>query len=252
MIVDMDIYNMDVRTFMNELYYASNHDVNGLCVNGMDWLGHTRDTFATVDADGGWLHYGHNPLVNESEYIYNNDHAMNERTFVPNEELHRFENVKSCFGGIIAYKNEQNLFFDSQCKYTLTRDVFWTDYNNSIHSNLTNGNEFAFKYTYDYWLEHRHHNEYSEESMSELQLFRDEYVEILQIESNRIKDRSKFPHDGDICEHIPFHYCLIDHGLKLAISSRAKLYYDELYPIRRRQNDDKWTKYFENRPKFTL
>lgn len=50
--VDLDIYNIDVRTFMNEVYYSGN-TVDGLCIDGIDWMGYTRDTFATVNANGG-------------------------------------------------------------------------------------------------------------------------------------------------------------------------------------------------------
>merc|ERR1712003_560859 len=127
MIVDMDIFNIDVRTFMNELYYSANYNVNGVCVNGIDWLGYTRDTFATVDVNGNWLHYGQSD--GDSDYVYKNRDALRKRWQIPNEERNRFESVKSCFGGIVAYKN-LDVLVESECKYTLTRDIFWTEYGN--------------------------------------------------------------------------------------------------------------------------
>ena len=170
-------------------------------------------------------------------------------------EHHRFEEVKSCFGGVMLYKNDDTRLLggpdeEPQCRYTLTRDIFWTQYNNSL--NLTNASLMAttsFAYSYEWWLKERHHNEYSEQSKLELSLFLRQYVELLQVFDKFVVNRELIPKDGDICEHIPFHYCLWDKGWKFAISSRAKLYYDKFYPINR--NDTNWPHYIENRAQFT-
>ena len=232
----------------------------------------------------GWLHYGHDALVNNTQYVYNNEHAMQQRTMVPNHELNRYEEVKSCFGGVMVYRNEDDRFLDQQCRYTLTRDVFFTEYNNteqqqddngtmtegegsgsvehdgSAESENVDGISMAiesveererpqFNYSYDWWLNERWHNEYSEQSKLEMKLFVKQYIELLQVFEVTVKNKELIPKDGDICEHIPFHYCLWDKGFKFAISTRAKLYYDQFYPIDR--NDTNWAKYFETRPKFT-
>ena len=255
MVVDMDIFNIDIRTFVNELYFLPDDLNGGLCVDGIDWLGYTRDTFATVKANGGWLHYGHDPEANDTEYVYQNSYALKQRTKIPNEN-NRYHKVKSCFGGIIAYNNIKNQLYDSDCKYTLTRDIFWTTYNNSLNEYFDEEEEKLrkkpFIYNHSYWVNHRHHNKYTEQSKYELQLFRQQYIEILQIENIRLKEaREYYPKDGDICEHIPYHYCLNDYGLKFAISSRAKLYYDELYPPQEAHFRSNWENYLQNRPKFT-
>eukprot|EP00485_Elphidium_margaritaceum_P001561 CAMPEP_0202687632 /NCGR_PEP_ID=MMETSP1385-20130828/3294_1 /ASSEMBLY_ACC=CAM_ASM_000861 /TAXON_ID=933848 /ORGANISM="Elphidium margaritaceum" /LENGTH=762 /DNA_ID=CAMNT_0049342459 /DNA_START=412 /DNA_END=2700 /DNA_ORIENTATION=+ len=254
MVVDLDIYNIDVRTLMHELWYTSD-DVEALCVDGMDWAGYTRDTFATVNMNGAWLHYGHDASVNRTHhYVYDNTHALEQRTKIPHQEW-RFERVKSCFGGVIVYNNQDNRLFDSECRYTLTRDIFWTSFENELPAGFDDQAERQknqFEYDYTYWLHNRHHNTYSDNSKYELNEFRKQYIEILQQEDTRIigKNRPNYPKDGDICEHIPFHYCLNDHGYNFAISSRAKLYYDQNYPA----GDDtcQWPSYFEQRPKFTM
>merc|ERR1712228_880285 len=237
LMIDMDVYSIDVRTLMNELFYVDD-DIDGICIDGIDWMGYTRDTFATVKTNGGWLHYGHDALVNDTRYIYNNQHAMQQRTKFPNHEENRYEKVKSCFGGIAIYKNFENALLKQACRYTLTRDIFFTNYNNSDSN-----------YSYDYWLHNRHHNEYSEQSKVEIKQFVKQYIELLQVFDKQIENRNLIPNDGDICEHIPFHYCLWEKGFRFAISSRAKLYYDKFYPIAR--NDTNWALYLANRPKFT-
>ena len=248
--VDLDIFSIDVRTFMNELFYSGGAGVDGLCVDGVDWMGYTRDTFATVSADGEWLHYGRGGGA-VSEYSYNNEHAMLQRTLMPNQER-RFEAVKSCFGGVMALRNRHDAVFRSGCRYTLTRDIFFTEYNNSVPAGFEDDSALnTFRYDEEWWTSNRHHNEYSERSKAELAAFRNEYIELLQFEDKRILDRSAYPKDGDICEHIPFQYCLHDAGFNLAISSRAKLYYDEYFPVRRRRNDTNWAYYSEHRPEFT-
>lgn len=256
--VDLDIFSIDVRTFLNELFY-SGPTVDGLCVDGVDWMGFTRDTFATVDADGGWLHYGRGN-ASRSTYSYEHAHAMRQRTAMPNQQR-RFEAVKSCFGGVMALRNRNDALFASECRYTLTRDIFFTEYNNSVLPESANSDSMIvehddaapmpFRYDEEWWAHNRHHNAYSERSMKELSAFRSEYVELLQAEDARILERSNYPKDGDICEHIPFQYCLHDAGFNMAISSRAKLYYDEFYPVNRRNNDTNWPFYMEHRPEFT-
>ena len=272
LVIDMDIYSIDIRTFMNELYFMP-HNIDGLCIDGIDWMGYTRDTFATVKINGGWVHYGHDTLVNNTKYIYDNKHAMEQRTKIPDHENNRFEEVKSCFGGVMVYRNFENNLFDQQCRYTLTRDIFYTQYNNTDEKAKTkkagvdmdsdeeliddekmrnvsfDGSVFDFNYTFDYWLNNRYHNEYSEQSKLEMKLFVKQYVELLQVFDKTVENRELIPRDGDICEHIPFHYCLWDKGFKFAISSRAKLYYDKFYPMDR--YDTNWDYYLSNRAKFT-
>jgi len=254
--VDMDVFNMDLRTLMNELYYATSSDIDGLCIDGIDWMGYTRDTFATVRSDGAWLHYGHSAMSNDSEYRYSHQHAMFQRTLTPNESR-RFEPVKSCFGGVGVFRNRQRKdLLASQCRYTLTRDVFWTEYDN-VTPNVTPSpkiekeKEVDFVYDEEWWAQNRHHNSYSAESLSALAVFREQYVELLQSEDKRIRDRKNYPRDGDICEHIPFQFCLADIGFKMAISSRAKLYYDAYYPVNRDNDDTNWEYYHQHRPSFT-
>merc|ERR1712154_477897 len=98
--------------------------------------------------------------------------ALAQRKLIPNQmENNRFAQVKSCFGGLIVYKNgenNENDLFESECKYTLTRDIFYTTYNETDLE----------KYTYEWWLHNRYHNKYSQESKLELQLFREQYIEI--------------------------------------------------------------------------
>eukprot|EP01083_Nonionella_stella_P174228 603379_1 len=253
LVIDMDIYSFDARTFMNEMYFA---DADAVCMDGMDWMGYTRDTFATVKTNGGWLHYGHDALVNKTRYVYDNQHAMRQRTKIPNEK-HRFEQVKSCFGGVMVYNNIDNHLFEQECKYTLTRDIFWTDYKNDpsdMNETVTNltvtpGVE-PFNYTYEWWLDHRHHNAYSEQSKVEIQLFLKQYVELIHVFGRTVQNRALIPRDGDICEHIPYHYCLGDKGWKFVISTRSKLYYDKFYPGNR--NDTNWPHHLETRPSFTV
>ena len=252
LMIDLDVFSIDVRTLLNELYFMP-RSVDGLCVDGIDWMGFTRDTFATVKVNGGWLHYGHDALVNSTEYVYNNQHAMHQRTKVPDHE-ERYEEVKSCFGGVMVYRNERNRFLEQQCRYTLTRDVFFTEFNNT-ESPLPSTQESVatrphFNYSYDWWLRERWHNDYSEQSRMEMKLFVEQYVELLQVFDVTLENRELIPRDGDICEHIPFHYCLWDRGFKFAISTRAQLFYDQFYPIDR--NDTNWQKFFATRPAFTL
>ena len=279
--IDMDVYSIDVRTLLNELYYMPSN-IDGLCIDGMDWMGYTRDTFATVKTNGGWLHYGHDALVNNTKYIYNNQHAMHQRTKVPDHINNRFEEVKSCFGGVMIYKNFNNNLFNQQCKYQLTRDAFYTEYNNTeylkeideIMANMDSGEEFPseskdesdttttpepyknasfdvsvlkFNYTYEYWLNNRHHNDYSEQSKLEMKLFVKQYIELLQVFDKTVENRDLIPEDGDICEHIRY-LCLWDKGFKFAISSRAKLFYDKFY--QKDRDDTNWPYYFTNMPKF--
>ena len=152
----------------------------------------------------------------------------------------------------MALKNRRNALFDSGCRYTLTRDIFFTEYNNSLPDDFVDDSALnTFEYNEEWWSTNRHHNEYSERSKFELNMFRDQYIELLQFEDKRIKDRANYPKDGDICEHIPFQFCLHDAGFKLAISSRAKLYYDQFYPVDRPRNDTNWPHYIATRPQFT-
>ena len=203
------------------------------------------------------LHYGHDALVNRTHYDYNNVHALLQRRSVPNMER-RFEAVRSCFGGLAAYKNEGNKLFASQCRYSLLRDVFWTEYNNSAPEDFVEDEgdgkwwrfwrRAGFKYSYRWWLEQRHHNRYSNRSLAELASLRDQYVNLLQMDDERIRKRKQWYRDGDICEHIPFHFCLIDYGFEMAISTRSHLYYFE--DVGQRE-EDKWRAYWQNRPTFT-
>jgi len=255
--VDMDIFNIDLRTFMSELYYATDneaaqHEIDGLCIDGIDWMGYTRDTFATVRDDGAWLHYGHSALNNDTEYRYHHQHAMHQRRLTPNVSR-RFEPVRSCFGGVSVFRNRQSKdLLASQCRYTLTRDIFWTEYDNVAPEGwVEEVDAGGFRYDESWWAVHRHHNAYSAESLEQLAAFRGQYVELLQSEDKRIKNRANYPRDGDICEHIPYQYCLADIGFKMAISSRARLYYVPYYPVNRAYNDTNWDYYWAHRPSFT-
>jgi len=259
---DLDVYSIDVRTLMNEVFFMP-RSVDGLCIDGIDWMGFTRDTFATVKLNGGWLHYGHDALTNNTPYVYDNDHAMAQRTKVPDHQRHRFEPVKSCFGGVMVYRNEGNRFLSQNCRYTLTRDIFFEKHNNTLQPVETEEDgegavvaaaaervQPAFNYSLDWWLRERWHNEYSEQSQLEIKLMVKQYIELLQVFAVTVENKALIPRDGDICEHIPFHYCLWDKGFQFAISTRAVLYYDQFYPIDR--NDTNWKKYHATRPKFTL
>ncbi len=47
---------------------------------------------------------------------------MYQRTLIPNQSYYE---MKSCFGGVIIYKNYMNELFNSRCKYTLARDIYF-------------------------------------------------------------------------------------------------------------------------------
>merc|ERR1712228_865800 len=91
MIVDLDVFSIDFRTFMNELFYSKH---SALCAHGVGVKPYTFDTFAFVKKNGGWLHYGHD-VFNRSQYVYNNSFALLQRQSVPNM-TRRFEPVRSC------------------------------------------------------------------------------------------------------------------------------------------------------------
>ena len=265
LMVDPDIFSVDFRTFMNELYYSGGSSsvsqqstrFHGLCAHGIGSEPFTQDTFAVVKENGGWLHYGHDAMTNHSDYVYQNALALRKRRFFPNLTK-RFESVRSCFGGLTAYKNTGNQLFGSQCRYSLLRDIFWTEYNNTVPPGLVEYNNSAgssrslsFKYSYDWWLRNRYHNEYSNRSLAELDSMRKQYVKLLQRDDLRIRKRSLWYRDGDICEHIPFHFCLIDQGFEMAISTRAHLYYFQNLGKVGDQTLAVWHEYWQKRPMFT-
>eukprot|EP01084_Bolivina_argentea_P291552 501094_1 len=214
MLVDLDIYTIDFKTWMNELYYTPKN-INAICVDGMDYQGFTRDTFAIVKYNGEWMNNG------------NKKEILHQRFIIPNQQPHnRFYKVKSCFGGAVLYKNNRNDLFNSQCKYMFKRDIFYEIYND------TNSNV----YTYEWWVKNRYHNKYSEQSIVELKSFNYTYMG-----SKR---------EMEICEHIPFHYCLNDFGWMFAISSRAKLYYGKMKNVKK--NSAFWKYYLKHRPNFAM
>merc|ERR1712087_1398 len=102
--------------------------------------------------------------------------------------------VKSCFGGIAIYKNFENNLLNQQCRYTLTRDIFFTNYENEgqmVEKNAESG--LSFNYTHDWWLKQRHHNEYSEESKAEMKLFIKQYIETLQVLDKTLNNKALIP-----------------------------------------------------------
>ncbi len=49
---------MGFRGLEIKISYYTPKDINGICVDGIDYQGFTRDTFALVKLNGEWMHNG--------------------------------------------------------------------------------------------------------------------------------------------------------------------------------------------------
>lgn len=102
MMIDLDLQGIAEAKIFEEFSIASQMlNVDVMCVNGMDWAGQYRDSFATVFDDGKWCYEDHVQCHDVIQY-------------------NRFTKVRSCFGGLAIYKFRQ--ISESQCRYH-TRDT---------------------------------------------------------------------------------------------------------------------------------
>ena len=109
-IIDLDSYGFDKAMFFKELYNYETMNKNdniGFCGNGIVYNGYTYDTYAMITTDNKWR-WTMTPsrLISDWHYPFN-----------------RFEEMKSCFGGIIIYNNF-NEMIKSNCIYQLIFDRY--------------------------------------------------------------------------------------------------------------------------------
>lgn len=124
MLIDLDLFALDIRMIFNELYYSP---TNIMCANGVVWnYDLMYDIFAAVKDNGQWMM---DPNIN------NKQKGNIKLSTFPHD---RFEAMRSCFNGITFYKSLDELL-DTNCKYQL---ILSTQSNKDID----NDNEYIMKY----------------------------------------------------------------------------------------------------------
>lgn len=97
MMVDFDVQGISQNKIFEEFSFASQLlNVDVFCVNGIEWTGRYRDSFATIFYDGQWCY----------------DDGVQCHIAL---QKNRFTHVRSCFGGLTIYRFAH--IFDSQCRY---------------------------------------------------------------------------------------------------------------------------------------
>ena len=98
MIIDYDIQGIDQAKLFEEFIISSQfHQQNVFCVNGMEYTGRYRDSFATVFKDDNhWCHDDRDVCHIQLQ-------------------LNRFTEMRSCFGGLAIYSYDD--IFQSNCRY---------------------------------------------------------------------------------------------------------------------------------------
>jgi hypothetical protein len=117
LMLDFDVQAIDWRHILHEFGLAIElFDVDIFCVNGMEWNGRYRDSFATIFEDDEWCY----------EQGYKCHRVL---------QLNRFTKLRSCFGGLAIYKfdliiNQHNHNRDHYrgqisdgCRYQLLTDL---------------------------------------------------------------------------------------------------------------------------------
>lgn len=107
--IDFDVQALDWRMIFKEFSISSQLlDVDVFCVNGLEWNGRYRDSFATVFHDGKWCY---------------DDGIQCHQVLQQN----RFTKVQSCFGGLTIYNFQQ--IADSECRYYTKNELQTSAYN---------------------------------------------------------------------------------------------------------------------------
>eukprot|EP01083_Nonionella_stella_P147653 466290_1 len=107
--IDLDVWEIDFHAFLLELQECP-HDI--MCSNGVESYGRYRDSFATVEMNHNWIFRPY--ILSYSSTIYNK--KTNELRQVMPRTGQRYEQVRSCFGGLSSYKLTQKLMQDIGCK----------------------------------------------------------------------------------------------------------------------------------------
>ena len=194
MLIDPDIYAFDARMLFNEVHHSPT-DI--LCANGqVRGFDLMFDIFASVMPDGVWMH---SFAFDRDKFKLRN--TVRSKVF-PKE---RYQEMKSCFGGIAVYKSVQRLL-ESKCRYRLV-----------VPTNLQN--------------EYIDNGEYiMKDADEELQGFADIY-------------ESWVGSEEWVCEHLGFHYCLRAQGWNISIARNARVYYSSqqvVVPMNKNVNDRRW------------
>ena len=101
--IDFDVQAIETHRIFIEFCIASQLlNVDVFCVNGMEWTGRYRGSFATIFEDGQWCYRDGGQC---SEII----------------QLNRFTQVRSCFGGLSIYNFAK--VYHSECRYYTKADL---------------------------------------------------------------------------------------------------------------------------------
>ena len=199
MVLDLDIFGFQQRILLSELHYFhqlkrsrdnDNNDNIILCSHGTLAHGYYMDTFASVDIKNQWYY----------EYQRNDTFENMTDIYLKGFPKHRFESMRSCFGGVVIYSNV-NAIMESQCNY----NIIWSSYD--VPKNV------------------------------EQPVIDKQYKQITQFADKmrdwrprkKSKNRRYKRRDNHICEHIPFHYCLYyQQNYSTAIAKYAYLFYEPI------------------------
>ena len=189
MLIDLDLFALDSRMIFNELYFSK---TNIMCANGVVWMFDLMyDIFAAVMNDGQWMHqFAFDDQLKHSQknVLMKRDKNKFKLSTFPKK---RFEEMRSCFGGITIYKNVGKLL-STRCKYQLIPSTI-----RKIKELSDDNNGYIMK-----------------DPNEELQRFADLYESWMNT-------------DDRICEHLSFHYCLREYGYNISIATKARAYYSK-------------------------
>ena len=131
MVVDFDIQSIEQMKLFNEFSIASQLlNVDVFCVNGMEWNGRYRDSFATVFYDGQWCYDDGlqcHQIIQKNRFTqvwgifldYEIDYIV-QRSSILNNDVIMFH----IFGSLVY---NQNLFMKKNGKSNHYRDEWWND-----------------------------------------------------------------------------------------------------------------------------
>jgi len=234
--IDVDVFEIDFVSFLNELLVCPTHV---MCANGVDAFEHYRDSFATVEMSHNWIF---RPFIfNKTDAYY--DKARNILRKKMPRKGQRFEEVRSCFNGLAAYKLDiEDVIERGKCKYFTNDDVLLLK--SQLQSDINDDDDDDMREELeDEWnlqgiidANDNSNDDADENVITNAMKGDNQWIHdvVKLINWNNLKGVMYDIDSGyetNLCEHIAFHYCLShQHSVTLSIATNTKLFYYPLKP----------------------